>query len=68
MKRMFVALTLGIWFFIACGEKKPTPEELDHKVAVQIDSVADDLSASTDALDQEADDAEKAIDDLLKDI
>ncbi|HMV27089.1 MAG TPA: hypothetical protein PLG25_07870 [bacterium] len=67
-KYIMMLAVLALWGIAACGEKKPSAEELDHKEAVRIDSVANDLNASTESLQQQVDETEKAVDDLLKDI
>lgn len=67
-KHIIMLAVLALWGIMACGEKKPSAEELDHKEAVRIDSIANDLNASADNLQQQADETEKAVDELLKDI
>lgn len=69
MKRLlFLTAFLAAWAVTSCGPKTPSKEELDHKAAVMIDSTANDLSKSTEHLQKVTDDAEKAVDQLLKDI
>jgi hypothetical protein len=69
MKRIFLLLAMiAIWAMPSCGQKSPTPEELDHQAAVKIDSTANDLNQSTEQLQKVTEDAEKSVDQLLKDI
>lgn len=69
MKRIFLIVAiLAVWAVASCGPKAPSKEELDHKAAVMIDSTANDLNKSTEHLQKVTEDAEKAVDQLLKDI
>lgn len=69
MKRfVFLIAFLAVWAVASCGPKAPTKEELDHKAALTIDSTANDLNKSTEHLQKVTEDAEKAVDQLIKDI
>lgn len=68
MKRIFLIVAiLAVWASASCS-KGPSKEELDHKAALTIDSTANDLNKSTEHLQKVTEDAEKAVDQLLKDI
>ncbi len=68
MKRIFlIAAILAVWAYVSCS-KSPSKEELDQKAAMTIDSTANDLNRSTAHLQKVTEDAEKAVDQLLKDI
>ncbi len=69
MKRiLFLTAFLAVWAIASCGSKAPSKEDLDHQAAVRIDSTANDLNKSTEHLQKVTEDAEKAVDQLLKDI
>lgn len=68
MKRMLLLMAfLAVWAAASCGQS-PSKEEMDHQAAMKIDSTANDLRQSTEQLQKVTDDAEKAVDQLLKDI
>lgn len=69
MKRIiFLFAFLVVWSLTSCGSKEPSKEDLDHQAAVKIDSTANDMQKSTEQLQKVTEDAEKAVDQLLKDI
>ncbi len=68
MKKFLLGLAILWGMSIGCGEKKPSAEELDQKLAVKIDSLADDLGKAADQLADETDQLDKDLDELLKDL
>lgn len=68
MKKLFALTILVFGILVGCGEKKPSAEEIDHQMAMKIDSMATDLGQSADQLLTETDQLDKDADELLKEL